>query len=661
MDKLERMKELNKQLNQYSYEYYSLGQPSVSDNTYDKLYDELINLEKETGVILSNSVTQKVGNVTLDKLQKSTHEYPLLSLDKTKKVEDVIKFRKNQIIIEMDKEDGLTIDITYENGEIIQGDTRGNGLIGENITHNVKQFTNLPLKIPYKEKVHIIGEAIITYDIFDEINSKLPIDKQYKNPRNLVSGSVRQLDSSICRQRKVKFIGYIVEGNKELKTKLDQFNFIKEQGFECVNYSVITPETTKEYIQILLDKMREYAKENGNPIDGQVFTYNDIEYGKSLGSTSHHPLHSLAFKFSEDVEITILRNIEWQVGRTGKCTPVAEFDEVELAGTTVSRASVHNLSMVKTLELGIGDEVATCKKNEIIPQILDNLTKSNNLVIPIHCPVCGEKLIIKKENETEELFCINDNCKAKLVQKISHYASRNAMNIEGFSEATIEKFIELGYLKSIQDIYYLANDKCKYKNEIIKLDGFGRKSFDNLVNAINKSKQCKLENFIFGLGIPQVGKSTAKNLVEFVNGKTTLDKINEILDLQVRDLMRMKDTGNVVASSIYKWFSDVKNREMLSYLSQMELTFVEDNPKEITQGVFSGKSIYCSGTFSCGKKNDLKALVENNGGIFANGLNKSLDYLVIGSIKGSSKEQKARDLGVTVMQEEEFLQIIKGN
>jgi DNA ligase (NAD+) len=363
--------------------------------------------------------------------------------------------------------------------------------------------------------------------------------------------------------------------------------------------------------------MREYAKEKGNPIDGQVFTYNDIEYGKSLGSTSHHPLHSLAFKFSEDVEITTLRNIEWQVGRTGKCTPVAEFDEVELAGTTVSRASVHNLSMVKALELGIGDEVSTCKKNEIIPQILDNLTRSNNLVIPTHCPVCGEKLIIRKENETEELFCINDNCKAKLVQKISHYASRNCMNIEGFSEATIEKFIELGCLKSIQDIYYLATDKCKFKNEIIKLDGFGRKSFTNLVNAINKSKQCKLENFIFGLGIPQVGKSTAKNLVEFVKGNTSLDKINEILDLQVCDLMRMKDTGSVVANSIYNWFKDTKNRELLAYLTQMELIFIEDKPKEIRDGIFTDKSIYCTGKFACGSKEYLKELVEFNGGTFA--------------------------------------------
>lgn len=661
MNKLERMKELNNQLNQYSYEYYSLGQPSISDNTYDKLYDELIHLEKEIGIILSNSISQNVGNITLDKLQKVEHEYPMLSLSKTKRVEDIIKFRKGKRIIQTDKEDGLTTDLVYDNGMLIEASTRGNAYIGEDITNNVKQYTNVPLIIPYKNKVHIIGESIITYDVFEEINEKLPQDKKYKNPRNLTSGSVRVLDSSICKDRKVKFIGYIVEGNSELKTKEQQLKFIKEQGFDCVNYCIINPKDDCNEIENSLRKAKETAEENGNPIDGQVFSFDDIEYGKSLGNTSHHPLHSIAFKYTEDVEITTLRNIEWQVGRTGKCTPVAEFDEVELAGTTVSRASVHNLSMVKALELGTGDEVSTCKKNEIIPQILDNLTRSNNINIPTHCPVCGEKLVIKKENETEELFCINDNCKAKLVQKISHYASRNAMNIEGFSEATIEKFIELGYLKSIQDIYYLSNDKCKFKNEIIKLDGFGKKSFANLVNSINKSKQCRLENFIFGLGIPQVGKSTAKNLVEFVKGNTALDKINEILDLQICNLIKMKDTGIVIANSIYQWFNDIQNIELLSYLIQMELTFIEDKPKETKEGVFSGKSIYCSGSFNCGKKNELKALVEDNGGIFANGFNKSLDYLVIGSLKGSGKEQKARDIGVAVISEDEFLQIIKGN
>jgi DNA ligase (NAD+) len=407
--------------------------------------------------------------------------------------------------------------------------------------------------------------------------------------------------------------------------------------------------------------MKQYAKDNQLPIDGLVMQYNDIKHGQSLGMTTHHPLDSIAYKFENDVEITTLREVKYQVGRTGVVTPLAIFEPVELYGTTVEKATLHNLSIMKSLKLGIGDNISVTKANEIIPMVVDNLDKSNTLKIITKCPVCNEVLTIKQDNESEVLMCTNDDCKAKLVQKISHYASRNCMNIEGFSEATIEKFIELGCLKSIQDIYYLATDKCKFKNEIIKLDGFGRKSFTNLVNAINKSKQCKLENFIFGLGIPQVGKSTAKNLVEFVKGNTSLDKINEILDLQVCDLMRMKDTGSVVANSIYNWFKDTKNRELLAYLTQMELIFIEDKPKEIRDGIFTDKSIYCTGKFACGSKEYLKELVEFNGGTFANGLNKQLSYLVIGSLKGSSKEQKAKDLGVTVLQENEFLQIIKGN
>lgn len=663
MKNILKIKSLIKQLNQYSYEYYTLGQPTIEDYTYDKLYDELIKLEQETNIILSNSPSQKVGNITLNNLEKSKHEYPMLSLAKTKSVDDIIKFRKDQVVIEMDKEDGLTIDIVYDNGQLLQGDTRGNGDIGERITHNIKQFTNVPLTIPYKNKVHIIGEAIITYDIFDEINLNLPLDKQYKNPRNLVSGSVRQLDSIICKQRKVKFIAYIVEGNNELKTKLNQFDFINEQGFDCVNYSIILPTNTKEEIQNTLSNMREIAKTNGNPIDGQVFTYNDIEYGKSLGKTSHHPLDSIAFKFNEDVEFSVLRDIEWQVGRTSKITPVAIFDEIELAGSTVSRASLHNVSILKSFKLGIGDEIAVVKKNEIIPQIIDNMTKSNTLVIPNKCPECKHEAIIKKDenSEVEVLVCTNDNCKAKLIQKISHYVSRNAMNIDGFAEATIEKLIDLGYLKSIQDIYYLSSDKCKYKNEIIKLDGFGIKSYTNLVNAINKSKQCKLENFIFGLGIPNVGRSTAKNMVEYCKGDTPLETINNIINTLPHIWTEAKDIGEIVSNSIHRWFSDKNNLEMLSYLTQMELTFIEDEPKETTdiqENILKDKHIYPTGKFSL-TKSELKIQLEKAGAIIETGYKKSLDYLIVANDSSKSgKEDKARNDNVKIMTEDVMTEIL---
>lgn len=649
MDKLKRMKELIPILNEYAHAYYSLGTSIVEDSTYDKLYDELLQLEKDTGIILSNSITQTVGGKVLDKLKKVTHEYPLLSLDKTKKVEDIDKFRKGKTIVQMDKEDGLTIDITYDNGELILAETRGDGITGADITHNIKQFTNIPLKIPYKNKVHIIGEAIITYDIFEEINSKLPNDKKYKNPRNLVSGSVQLLDSNICKERKIKFIGYIVKGNDMLQTKENQFDFIIEQGFDCVNYSIIKATDTVEHIKNSLESMKEYSKSIGNPIDGQVFTYNDISFGESLGRTAKFPLHSIAFKFTEDVEITTLRDVEFNTSRTGRVNPVAIFDTVELAGTEVSRATLNNLSILKSLQLGIGDEISVKKANEIIPQIVDNLTKSNTLKIIDKCPTCGHTLTINQDNESEFLYCDNPFCKAKLIQSLVHYCSRNAMNIEGFSEATIEKFVELGFINEVKDIYMLE----QYKNKITKLEGFGVKSYNNLIKSIEKSRTCKLEQFIFSLGIPNVGKVTAKDICKHFG-----NKLDNILDADRKDFLKINGIGRVVSKSLIDYLLD--DESPIWFVSDY-LTFSEDNPKETKEGVFTGKSIYCTGTFQCGKKEYLKELVESNGGTFANGLNKKLSYLVIGSLKGSSKEQKAKDLGVTVLQEDEFLQIIKGN
>jgi len=641
---MEEMKSLIKQLQKLSYEYYTLGTPSVDDSTYDSLYDKLVKLEKETGIILSNSPTQQVGNVVLSKLQKVKHEYPLLSLDKTKDINILNKFTKGKEGILMLKLDGLTIDNTYENGILVQSETRGNGEIGEDITENAKTFTNLPLSIPYKGRVHIIGEAIITFDVFEEI----PEDKKYKNCRNLVSGSVRQLDNKICRERKVKFIGYIVEG-LYLKTKVEQLEFMQQQGFEITNWLPYNPK--EDNLELDIESMKMLAKNNKYPIDGLVMQFNDIEYGKSLGCTSHHPLHSIAFKFNEDVEISILRSIEWQVGRTGQVTPVAIFDEVELAGTTVTRASLHNLTILKSFKLGIGDEIAVVKKNEIIPQIIDNLTKSDTLEIIDMCPECGKELIIKKDNESEVLMCTNDNCKAKLVQKISHYASRNAMNIEGFSDATIEKFVELGFIKDVKDIYNLE----EYKKQIIRLDGFGSKSYNNLIQAIENSKQCKLENFLYGLGIPNVGKSTSKDICIYFKNDDDL-----IMTADKRSFMRIEGIGDIVADSITNYFKDTKSirrvNEIISYL-----TFIEDKPKEIKEGVFTGKTIYATGTFANYKKNELKELIEINGGTFTSGYTKSLSYLVVGSVKGSSKVDKAIKDNVEILTEDEFLQIIKGN
>lgn len=652
---MEEMKKLIRSLNQYSYEYYTLGKPTISDTTYDGIYDKLVELENNTGIILSNSPTQKVGNVVLAELNKVTHEYPMLSLNKTKKAEDIKKFSKNKTLIAMDKLDGLTFDLTYNNGILIGGDSRGNGVIGENLLHNAKTFSNIPLSIPYKNKVHIIGEAIIDYNTFNNINSKLPQDKQYKNPRNLVSGTVRQLNSSICKDRNVRFIGYIVEGNSELKTKQDQIEFIRGMGFEPVNYYFINKEDSSEDIEIKLLKAKNYANSIGIPIDGEVVSFNDIEYGKSLGNTANYPLNSLAFKFVEDSEISILRNVEWQVGRTGVVTPVLIFDTVELAGTEVSKASAHNLSILKSLQLGVGDEISVVKKNEIIPQVIDNLTKSNTLEIPNICPVCGEHLIVKNDTDSEFLYCSNSNCKAKLIQSISHYCSRDAMNIIGLSEKTIEKFIEKGFIKSIIDIYSLE----QYKNEIVKLDGFGLKSYNKLIDSIEKSKQCKLENFIYALGLPNVGRSTAKNMVEYCTEDDTEHTLDNIQSYYTNEWLGMKDCGEVLANSIPNWFKNQYNYN-LWYTLIDELTFKQKETAVQKEGVLTDKILYLTGTFAYGKKKDLKELVENNGGTFSEKFNKSCDYLVIGSLKGSSKGDKAIKMGIEVLTEEQFLNMTGG-
>ena len=677
MKQIIRMKALIEQLNKYSYEYYTLGQPSVSDETYDHYYDELVVLEEETGIILSNSPTQKVGNTTLTGLKKVVHKYPMLSLNKTKKVEELEKFINNKDSVIMLKMDGLTVDLTYDkNGTLIRGETRGDGEVGEDITHNVKCFSNVPLRINYQgnDELHIIGEAIIDYDTFDEINKKIESndekieddelkERKYKNPRNLVSGTVRQLNSRVCKERQVKFIGYIVEG-VDLSSKLAQLKFIEELGFETVYYMKILKEDGREYLESTIEKLKERASKLKYPIDGLVVQYNDIEYGKSLGRTLHHPNHSLAFKFLEGVEETTLRNIILQVGRTGIVTPVADFDPVELEGTTVSRATINNLSFLEELELGINDTITVKKANAIIPQIVDNITKSGTYKPPMVCPECGEPLTIKQDTDRKFLMCTNELCPAQNMKAIAHYCSRKGMNIKGISEKTLTMFISKGYIKDTQDLYYLAKDDCKYKDEIIHIKGYGKKSFDNLVKAINESKQCKLSNFIYALGIPNVGEQTAKDLVKFAKGETSLDTLNNIISMTYNDLLKMPNCGDVLAYSVLEWFSDKFNLEMISYLTQCELTFIEDekpivNDSESTNGVFQGKKIYCTGSFECGKKDELTAMVENAGGVFAGGYAKSLDYLVVGKKKGSGKVDRAIEDGVPVLTEDEFLKMIK--
>ena len=650
---MKEMKELINKLNQYSYEYYTLGKPTISDTTYDGLYDKLIKLEEETGIVLSNSPTQNVGNVTLSKLEKTTHEYPMLSLDKTKSIDTLNDFRKNKDTILMLKMDGLTIDLVYdEKGNLIEGSTRGNAFIGEDITHNVKTFSNIPLKINnnFNKTIHIIGEAIIDYDTFDNINSKLSDNDKYKNPRNLVSGTVRQLNSKVCKDRNVKFVGYIVEG-LNIPSKLYQLKLIKELGFETVEYQIILSNNEKEYLESKIDYLRELASNKKLPIDGMVLMYNNIKYGKSLGNTAHHPLHSIAFKFENDVEFTKLINVEFNVSRTGRVNPIALFNPVELYGTTVTRATLNNLSILKSLQLGLGDEIGVTKANEIIPMITDNLTKSNTLVIPEVCPVCGEPLIIKNDTNSEFLYCQNPNCKAKLVQSISHYCNRDAMNIVGLSEKSIEKFIEKGFIKSILDIYSLD----KYKKEIVHMEGFGLKSYNKLIDSIEKSKQCKLENFIYALGIPNVGLQTAKDICKYFNNDT-----DRIIVSDKTEYMHISGIGESVADSIVNYFIKTKNVKFINSLIN-QLSFIKDNPKENNNVSLEGKTFVITGKVHIYKnRNEIKDIIESLGGKVSGSVSSKTDYLINNDINSNSgKNKTAKELNIPIISEEQFVELIK--
>lgn len=657
MNNIEKMKALVNKLNQWCYEYYELSNPTISDKEFDEEYDKLVQLEEDTGIILSNSPTINVGYEILDELKKVTHKYPMLSLDKCHTEEEILKFANNSDIVALLKLDGLTTDIIYDNDKFIRGETRGNGIEGKNISHNVKTYSNIPLTInPQNKEVHIIGESIIDYQTFNEINSKIQKEEdKFKNPRNLCSGTVSQLDSSKCAKRNVKFYGYIVEGI-DFKTKVQQLEHIKSLGFEQCSYTLIPKDKlTKENIECVISELKDYAKENGIPIDGIVFQYNDIAYGKSLGSTLKFPKHSIAYKFYDDVQETVVTNVDFQVGRTGVVIPVVKFENVEIDGTDVSKASVHNLSILKYLNLNIGSKITVKKANMIIPQVVSNITKLTDSLIevPTKCPVCGEHLTIKNDTDSEFLYCSNPNCKAKLIQSISHYCSRDAMNIIGLSEKTIEKFIEKGFIKSIIDLYSLE----QYKNEIVKLDGFGIKSYNKLIDSIEKSKQCKLENFIYALGIPNVGRSTAKNMVEYCTEDDIEHTLDNIQSYYTNKWLGMKDCGEVLANSIPNWFKNQDNYN-LWYTLIDELTFKQKETSVQKEGVLTDKILYLTGTFAYGKKKELKELVENNGGIFSEKFNKSCDYLVIGSLKGSSKGDKAIKMGIEVLQEQEFLNMI---
>ena len=556
--KMDRIKELVELLNKAGKSYYSEGRELMSNYEYDALYDELGMLEKETGYILSNSPTVNVGYEVLSELPKERHESPMLSLDKTKSPEALAEWLGSQKGLLSWKLDGLTIVLTYDNGQLQKAVTRGNGEVGEIITNNARVFKNVPVTIPFKGKLVLRGEAIITYSDFERINEQIPeADAKYKNPRNLCSGSVRQLNNGITAQRNVHFFAFTLVSAQDVdfdNSRQRQFEWLKDQGFSVVEYKMVTKDT-------ILDTIEWFEKTivtNDFPSDGLVILYDDIAYGDSLGRTAKFPRNAMAFKWTDETAETTLREIEWSASRTGLINPVAVFDPVELEGTQVSRASVHNISIVESLKLGIGDRIKVFKANMIIPQIAENLTQSGNLEIPEVCPVCGGKTQIKQVNDVKTLYCINEDCQAKHVKSFAHFVSRDALNIDGLSEATLEKFIQHGFLKNFCDLYHLE----KFRDEIIALDGFGEKSYENLLTSVENSRNTTLPKFIYGLGIANVGLSNAKMIVQALG-----NDIEKVIHAGRQELEKIDGVGAVIADTFASYFENEKNKEDENFIS----------------------------------------------------------------------------------------------
>lgn len=647
--KIKRLKELTEYLNKCRNAYYNENKSLITDYEYDNLYDELENLENETTISFANSPTKNVGFEVKSELKKVKHSHPMLSLDKTKSEQDLIKFIGNKDSLLMLKMDGLTVAVTYENGVMVSAETRGDGTTGELITHNAKTFVNLPTTIPYKEKLIVFGEAIITYDDFEKINNKLPDDKKYKNPRNLVSGSVRQLDNKICAKRNVRFVAWrLVEGSNS-NDFMDRLSELERYGFEIVP----AIEVNKLEINSLLEKAQRIAEELKYPIDGCVFSYRDISYIDKLGATSHHLRGQYAFKFYDEEVVTTLTDIEWSMGKSGILTPVAIFEPVEIEGTTVERASVHNVSILTQLDLQVGDEITVYKSNQIIPQVKENLSAKNResyIQIPAFCPVCNSPTEIKRDNSTDVLICTNPNCKGKLLGKVSHFVSKKGMDIDGLSEETIKKFIELGWINNIYDVYNLSEHFEKLKT----FNGFGKKSVEKLKESIETSKTTTLKQFISALSIPNIGTTQAKILSKQFN---TWDKFYEAATSNY-NFSKLEGFGDVMNNNIHKWFieDNGKVKQVVSLL-----VFKEEDKRTTTSLDLTGKTFVITGSVHIFKNRDeFKAFVESANGKVSGSVSKNT-YALVNNDKASnsSKNKKAKELNIPIVTEEEFMEMIK--
>lgn len=639
-----RMKELIDILNKAASVYYQGKDEIMSNFEYDRMYDELSALEKESGLVLAGSPTQKVGYEVLSELPKQTHPSPMLSLDKTKQVDELSSWLGGKEGLLSWKMDGLTVVLTYENGELLNAVTRGNGVVGEVITNNAKVFKNLPVNIPFKGRMVLRGEAIITYSEFKKINALLSEEEQYKNPRNLCSGSVRQLNNEITAKRNVELYAFTLveaEGVDFKNSQQNKMEFMKEQGFQTVEYKVVTAKNIYETVEWFSEKV----KTNDFPSDGLVLLYDDISYGESLGSTAKFPRNAIAFKWADETAKTKLTEVEWSASRTGLINPVAIFEPVELEGTTVSRASVHNISIVKELKLGIGDTIEVYKANMIIPQIAQNLTKSGSLVIPDKCPVCGEKTSIHKENDVEVLFCENPDCLAKKIKSISLFVSRDAMNIDGMSEATIEKFISKGFLHELADLFKLN----RYKDEIISMDGFGEKSYEKLVKAAETAKITTTAKFIYSLGIANIGLSNAKMVC-----KAFSNDLEKIRHASIDELVEIDGVGEIIAESFVKFFANENNNHMVDDL--LDIVTLEDEENDNANDMEGMNFVITGSVNHFSNRSEVKELIEGRGGKVTGSVTSKTKYLINNdSTSNSSKNKKAKELGVQIITEDEFI------
>ena len=655
--KKQRMKELIEVLDKAAKAYYADSAEIMSNAEYDELYDELENLEKETGIVLAGSLTKKVGYEVLSSLPKKAHKEPRLSLAKTKEVAELESFLGDKEGILMWKLDGLTIVLTYENGELVEALTRGNGEIGEVVTENARFFENIPLVIPYKDSLMVRGEAIIKYSDFNRINDEITdVAEKYKNPRNLCSGSVRQLSTEVTASRNINFIVYEdLEGGEKFKTRVEELNYLESLGFTVVDHPLVTRDSLEAEVRTYEKRIKSYDI----PSDGLVLQFNDIAYGNSLGKTAKFPRHSIAFKWKDETAETTLREIEWSASRTGLINPIAIFDPVELEGTTVTRASVHNVSIMRGLKLGVGDKIKVYKANMIIPQILENLTGSDAEKVPEVCPVCGGRTELKDEEGVQTLYCTNPDCMAKKIKLLTHFVSRDAMNIAGLSEMTLEKFVGENMIHELSDVFKLSD----HREKIVSLEGFGEKSYNNLIESIDKARETTAVRVLYSLGIANIGLATAKLICRFFD-----NDIERIIKAKPDELTQIDGVGEVMAGVFADYFNKDENLRTLEHLLRevhIENAEANANDEGSSEGnnTISGLTFVVTGDVEKFKnRRELSDFIESKGGKVTGSVTGKTDYLINNDLTSNSgKNKKAKELGIKIISENEFLELVGGS